>query len=287
MRGIAGLLPIQYEPVLRAALLEDLGTAGDLTTDAVVGPDVTAEGALLARGAGRVAGVDIAAATFVLLDPDVTLDIAMADGHDVGPGAVLATVRGRARSILTAERVALNVLGHLSGVATTTARLVAAVADHRTSIVPTRKTLPGLRALQRYAVRVGGGADHRFGLDDGVLIKDNHIAVAGDVTGAVARARARVGHMVKVEVEVDTLAQLDEAIGQPIDAVLLDNMHVATLAEAVRRTPDHIITEASGGITPATAPSVAATGVDLISVGWLTHSAPALDVGLDFAAVNG
>ncbi|MBW3605843.1 MAG: carboxylating nicotinate-nucleotide diphosphorylase [Actinobacteria bacterium] len=287
MSAATQLVPIQYEPVLRAALLEDLGTAGDLTTDAVVGSDAMAEGALVARTAGRAAGIDIATATFALLDPDVTVDVEVADGDDVDPGEVLATVRGRARSILTGERVALNVLGHLSGVATTTAQLVAAASGHRARIVPTRKTLPGLRALQRYAVRVGGGVDHRFGLDDGVLIKDNHIAVAGGVTAAVERARARIGHMVKVEVEVDTLAQLDEAVGQPIDAVLLDNMPTATLAEAVQRTPGHIVTEASGGITPETAPAVAATGVDLISVGWLTHSARALDVGLDFATTGG
>lgn len=273
-----------YEPLLRAALAEDLGTAGDLTTDAIIDAGATARAAIVARHDGVVAGVGIAGETFALLDPDVTVRACVPDGDDVGRGTVLATVAGPARAILTGERVALNMLGRLCGIATATATFVAAVGDHRARIVPTRKTTPGLRVLERYAVRAGGGADHRFGLADGVLIKDNHIAAAGGITAAVDRARRRVGHMVAIEVEVDTLDQLDEAVALPIAAVLLDNMTPDTLAEAVARTPDGIVTEASGGITLETVPRVAAAGVDLISVGWLTHSAPALDVGLDITA---
>lgn len=278
------LHPLQYEPLLRDALAEDLGTAGDLTTDAVVDPRATAHGALVARAAGRVAGAGIAAATFAVLDPDVAVTILVDDGVDVDAGTTLATVEGSARALLSAERVALNVLGRLCGVATTTAALVAATAGHRARIVPTRKTTPGLRALERYAVRAGGGVDHRFGLGDGVLIKDNHIVVAGGITPAVKRARDRVGHMVKIEVEVDTIDQLDEAIGLGVDAVLLDNMTPTDLRAAVARVGGATITEASGGIDPTTVRAVAATGVDLISTGWVTHSAPALDVGLDFTA---
>lgn len=286
MSRLTPLRPVQYLDVLRTALAEDLGTAGDLTTDAIVDAAATAEAALVARQPGRVAGVDVVAATFALVDPDVEVAPVLADGDDVAAGATLATVRGPARAILTGERVALNVLGRLCGIATATARLVAAVGDHPARITATRKTTPGLRALERYAVRAGGGADHRFGLGDGVLIKDNHVAVAGGITPAVARARGRAGHMVRLEVEVDTLEQLDEALALGVDAVLLDNMAPATLAEAVRRVGDRATTEASGGITERTVAAVAATGVDLISVGWLTHSAPALDVGLDLASLG-
>lgn len=275
------LRPVQYLDVLRTALVEDLGTAGDLTTDAIVGAAATAEAALVARRPGRVAGVDVAAATFALIDPAVEVTPGVADGDDVAAGRALATVRGPARAVLTGERVALNVLGRLCGIATATAELVAAVGDHPARITATRKTTPGLRALERYAVRVGGGVDHRFGLDDGVLIKDNHLAIAGGITPAVRRARARAGHMVRIEVEVDTLEQLDEALALEVDAVLLDNMAPDALAEAVRRVDGRATTEASGGITGDTVAAVAASGVDLISVGWLTHSAPALDVGLD------
>ena len=278
------LHPLQYEPLLRDALSEDLGTAGDLTTDAVVDPGATAHGALVARAAGRVAGVDIAAAAFGVLDPGAAITVLVDDGTDVDAGTTLATVAGSARALLSAERVALNLLGRLCGVATATAALVAATAGHRARIVPTRKTTPGLRALERYAVRAGGGADHRFGLGDGVLIKDNHIVVAGGITPAVARARDRVGHMVRIEVEVDTLDQLDEVLALGVDAVLLDNMTLDRLRDAVARVDGAMVTEASGGVVPTTVRAVAATGVDLISTGWMTHSAPALDVGLDFTA---
>ena len=278
------LHPVQYERLLRDALAEDLGTAGDLTTDALVAPGARADGALVARSPGRVAGIGIAAATFTVLDPTVTATVKVDDGADVVAGTTLAIVEGPARALLSAERVALNLLGRMCGVATATAALVAATAGHRARIAPTRKTTPGLRALERYAVRAGGGVDHRFGLGDGVLIKDNHIVVAGGITPAVKRARDRVGHMVKVEVEVDTLDQLDEVIGLGVDAVLLDNMTPADLRAAVARVGGTMVTEASGGIDPTTVREVAATGVDLISSGWMTHSAPALDVGLDFTA---
>ena len=278
------LHPVQYERLLRDALAEDLGTAGDLTTDALVAPGARADGALVARAPGRVAGIGIAAATFTVLDPTVTATVKVDDGADVVAGTTLAIVEGPARALLSAERVALNLLGRMCGVATATAALVAATAGHRARIAPTRKTTPGLRALERYAVRAGGGVDHRFGLGDGVLIKDNHIVGAGGITPAVKRARDRVGHMVKVEVEVDTLDQLDEVIGLGVDAVLLDNMTPADLRAAVARVGGTMVTEASGGIDPTTVREVAATGVDLISSGWMTHSAPALDVGLDFTA---
>jgi nicotinate-nucleotide pyrophosphorylase (carboxylating) len=276
------LHPLQYEPLLRAALLEDLGTAGDLTTDAIVVPGTTASGTIVARAPGRVAGVGIATAAFTLLDPDVEVAIAVDDGATVERGTVLATVAGPARALLSGERVALNLLGRLCGIASATASLTTAIAGQRARVVPTRKTTPGLRTLERYAVRAGGGADHRFGLHDGILIKDNHILVAGDIATAVKRARHHAGHMVKIEVEVDMLDQLGEALAVGVDAVLLDNMTPAMLAEAVAQVDGAVITEASGGITPSTIAEVAATGVDLISTGWITHSAPALDVALDF-----
>jgi nicotinate-nucleotide pyrophosphorylase (carboxylating) len=272
---------VQYEPLLRAALAEDLGTAGDLTSDAIVPAQVSARAAVVSRTPGRVAGVGVATAAFTLLDPSVSVTIMVDDGTDVAAGAVLATVEGPARALLSAERVALNLLGRMCGVATATASLVAAAAGHRARIVPTRKTTPGLRTLERYAVRAGGGADHRFGLHDGILIKDNHILVAGGLAPAVKRARDHAGHMVTIEVEVDTLAQLDEALALGVDAVLLDNMTPARLTEAVARVDGAAVTEASGGINLTTIGAVAATGVDLISTGWMTHSAPALDVALD------
>jgi nicotinate-nucleotide pyrophosphorylase (carboxylating) len=277
----APLYPLLYEDLLRRALIEDLGLAGDLTSDAVLPAGLQATGELVARAAGRVAGLPVALAAFRLLDASLALEIRSADGQDAAAGEVLAVVRGAARPILAAERTALNLLGRLCGIATATRDLVAAVAPHGARVVCTRKTTPGLRALEKYAVRAGGGANHRFGLDDAVLIKDNHRALAGGLRPAVERARRGVGHMVKIEVEVDTLEQLDEALALGVDAVLLDNMPLPSLAEAVRRARGRALTEASGGIQPATAAAIAATGVDLLSVGWLTHSAPALDVALD------
>ncbi|HVT61601.1 MAG TPA: carboxylating nicotinate-nucleotide diphosphorylase [Thermoanaerobaculia bacterium] len=280
-RHLAPLYPLLYEELVRRALAEDLGRAGDLTSDAVLAPGLAAEALLVARAAGRIAGLPVALAAFTLLDPALATEPRVADGDDVAAGAVLAGIGGAARSILSAERTSLNFLGRLCGIATATRDLVAAVAPFGTRVACTRKTTPGLRALEKYAVRAGGGSNHRFGLDDAVLIKDNHRALAGGLRQAVERARQGVGHMVKIEVEVDSLDQLHEALELGVDAVLLDNMAAATLAEAVRLARGRALTEASGGIQPATAAALAATGVDLLSVGWLTHSAPALDVALD------
>lgn len=273
-----------YEPLLRRALREDLGRAGDITTDAVVPADQWASAAVVARRAGRVAGLEVALRTFTLLDAEIEIDYGARDGEDAHAGGVLARVNGAARPLLTGERVMLNLLGRLCGIATVTRDLVAAVAPHPARVVCTRKTTPGLRALEKYAVRCGGGENHRFGLDDAVLIKDNHVAIAGSVGEAIARVRRAVGHMVKVECEVDSLDQLEQALAAGVDAVLLDNMDVETLRRGVAMARGRAISEASGGITLQTIAAVAATGVDLISVGWLTHSAPALDVAFDIQA---
>jgi nicotinate-nucleotide pyrophosphorylase (carboxylating) len=272
------------EPLVRAALIEDLGRAGDITSDAIVPAQARAETALVARRAGLVAGLDLALLAFKLIDPTIVAAVHLPDGTRSSSGGLIATVSGLARGILTAERVALNFLCHLSGIATATAAIVEAVRGTRARITCTRKTTPGLRAIQKYAVRVGGGANHRFGLDDAVLIKDNHIAAAGGIGPAVERVRGSIGHLVKVEVEVDTLVQLEEALAVGVDALLLDNMQPEELRRAVAMVNGRAITEASGGITPATAPAIAATGVDLISIGWLTHSVTALDIGLDYRA---
>jgi nicotinate-nucleotide pyrophosphorylase (carboxylating) len=277
------LSALLYRDLVRTALAEDLGRAGDLTTDAIVSAEREAAGRLIARRAGRVCGLEVAVTAFRELDPDVELALRLGDGADVEAGATLAGVRGRARALLAAERVALNLLGRLSGIATATRDLVRLVEGTGARVADTRKTTPGLRALEKYAVRVGGGVNHRFGLDDAVLVKDNHLALAGGVAAAVERVRAAVGHLVKLEVEVDTLEQLDEALAVGVDAVLLDNMTPETLAEAVRRVAGRAVTEASGGITPETLAAVAASGVDLVSVGWITHSAPSLDVAFDLA----
>jgi nicotinate-nucleotide pyrophosphorylase (carboxylating) len=278
------LARVMIEPLVRAALLEDLGRAGDLTTDAIVPAGRRARAVLKVREKGVVAGLDLAKLAFELIDPDTNVQVEIADGAIAAPGSVVASVSGPARGILAGERTALNFLGRLSGIASATATLVAAVQGTRAKIVCTRKTTPGLRAIEKYAVRAGGGANHRFGLDDAILIKDNHIAIAGSVAQALRRARAAAGHLVKIEVEVDNLDQLEEALAGGTDAVLLDNMSLDTLAKAVAMASGRAITEASGRITPASAPAIASTGVDLISAGWLTHSAPHLDIGLDLEA---
>ncbi|APH53887.1 Nicotinate-nucleotide pyrophosphorylase [carboxylating] [Granulibacter bethesdensis] len=270
------------EPLVRAALLEDLGRAGDVTTDAVIPATQTARVALQARQPGVIAGLDLARLAFHLVEPRIHFSIHVPDGGRVMPGDAIATIDGPARGLLTGERVALNFLGHLSGIATATAGIADAIAHTKARICCTRKTTPGLRAVEKYAVRAGGGSNHRFGLDDAVLIKDNHIAIAGGVATAIERARASIGHLVKIEVEVDTLAQLHQVLEYDIDAVLLDNMDPATLRQAVGIINGRAIAEASGRITPQTAPAIAESGVDLISAGWLTHSAAVLDIGLDF-----
>lgn len=281
----AALVPplplVMLEPLVRATLLEDLGRAGDITTDAIVPAHAQAQTRLVARQEGVLAGLDLARLAFRLIDADIQFQALLGDGARLEPGKEIARIHGPARGILTAERTALNFLGHLSGVATGTASIADAIRPYHAKVTCTRKTMPGLRAIQKYAVRVGGGSNHRFGLDDAVLIKDNHVAIAGSVRHAVERARAAVGHMVKIELEVDTLQQLEEALALGVNVVLLDNMSPETLLRAVAMVDGRAITEASGRITPETAPIVAATGVDLIAIGWLTHSARVLDIGLD------
>jgi len=270
------------DPQVRASLEEDLGRAGDITSDLTVPADKQAGAKLVARKPGRIAGLICAEAAFRLVDASVTFEAAAPDGSDVAAGALLATVSGPARSLLTAERVALNFLGPLSGTATLTAALVKAVEGTSARIVCTRKTLPGLRSLQKYAVRCGGGFNHRFGLDDAAMIKDNHIQAAGGLAPAIARLRAGLGHMVKIEVEVDRLEQLEEALVQGVDTILLDNMSLEDMRRAATLAKDKAVLEASGNVTLATARAIAETGVDYISSGAITHSAPNLDVALDF-----
>jgi nicotinate-nucleotide pyrophosphorylase (carboxylating) len=276
-------LRLLIEPVVRAALLEDLGRAGDITTDAIVSEDATIAAVIAARQSGVLAGLDAALLAFELLDPTVRIEQLRPDGARISRGESVARLSGRARGVLAAERTALNLLCRMSGVATATRALADAIAGYKARIVCTRKTTPGLRTLEKEAVRLGGGANHRFGLDDAMLIKDNHIALAGGVRPALERARRQAGHLVKIELEVDTLDQLAEALDLGIDAVLLDNMDPGTLRQAVAMVDGRAVTEASGRIAVDTVAAVAATGVDLISSGWITHSAPILDLGLDVA----
>jgi nicotinate-nucleotide pyrophosphorylase (carboxylating) len=271
------------EPVVRAALLEDLGRAGDITTDAVVPAEATVEAVIATRQPGVLAGLDAALLAFELLDPALQIERLRADGDRISRDETVARIEGRARAVLSAERTALNLLSRMSGVATATRALADAISGYKAKIVCTRKTTPGLRVLEKEAVRLGGGANHRFGLDDAMLIKDNHIALAGGVRQALERAQRHAGHLVKIELEVDTLDQLAEALEIGVDAVLLDNMTPETLRRAVAMVDGRAVTEASGRITIETAPVIAATGVDLISSGWITHSAPILDLGLDIA----
>jgi nicotinate-nucleotide pyrophosphorylase (carboxylating) len=276
------LPPLLVERAVAKALQEDLGEAGDITTDVIIPASASADAEIVARKPGVIAGLDLAAASFKTLDPDAQFVAEVADGTKVAAGARIARVQGRTRALLSAERVALNFLGHLSGIATLTATYVAAVSGTKARVACTRKTTPGLRALEKYAVRAGGGMNHRFGLYDAVLVKDNHIAAAGGLAPALTQLRARSGHLVKIEVEVDTLDQLDEALHFPIDAVLLDNMDLAKLKKAVALVNGRVTTEASGGVTLETVRKIAETGVDLISVGALTHSAPVLDLALEW-----
>jgi len=271
------------DSVIKSALAEDIG-AGDITSNAVVDADARWSGRIVARAPGVVAGLGIAARTFTLVDPSTKIELAVPDGSKVDAGTVLAKVDGAARSLLTAERVALNFLGRLSGIATLTRRYVDATAGTDAKITDTRKTTPGLRALERYAVRAGGGVNHRFGLADAVLVKDNHIAAVGSVKEAVRRARAGVGSGIVVEIECDNLDQVNDALEAGADSVLLDNMDAATMRKAVGLARGRAIVEASGGMTLDRVAETAASGVDVISVGALTHSAPALDVALDFDA---
>lgn len=281
MSAISPLAEILIRPLVQATLAEDLGRAGDITSDAIIPADLSSELYIVAREAGVLAGLDLAQLAFQLIDKDLIFEVLLADGTRLEKGSRVARISGSARAILSAERTALNFLCHLSGVATITAKIADSIAQYDCHVTCTRKTTPMLRAVEKYAVRVGGGRNHRFGLDDAILIKDNHIAVAGSLTTAVERARAAIGHLVKIEVEVDTLAQLDEALAIGTDVILLDNMSLEDLAEAVRRIDGRAISEASGGVTPETAVEIAKQGVDQIAIGWITHSAPILDLGLD------
>lgn len=283
-RNLLPLPALLLQDHITAALKEDLGRAGDITSLSTVPRGKTACVEMGARQDGVLSGLALAELAFQTLDPNCTLDRRLGDGAEVKPGDVALVITGDAQAILSAERVALNFVSHLSGIASATAKMVAAVGDHKTRITCTRKTTPGLRALEKYAVRCGGGANHRFGLDDGVLIKDNHIAIAGSLKAAVLGARAANGHMVKIELEVDTLDQLAEGLELGVEAMLLDNMTTEQMAKAVEMTAGRAVLEASGRMSLERVPEVAATGVDLISVGGLTHSSPILDVGLDFVS---
>ncbi len=274
---------IQYEPLVRAALDEDIGP-GDITTTLCIPEGTRAAATVLAKQPGIVAGLALGGLAFKLLDPGAVWTPLVRDGDRVGEGRTpLARVEGDARALLTAERVALNFLQRLSGVATLTAQFAAQTAGTRARVVDTRKTTPGLRMLEKYAVRMGGGFNHRLGLYDCVLIKDNHIRAAGGIGAAVGRARAQVPHTMKVEVEASTLAQVDEALEAGADIILLDNMALETMRRAVQTIGGRAVSEASGGLTLDRVAAIAATGVDVLSVGALTHSAPALDISLDFA----
>ena len=271
-----------YVEIVGRALSEDLGSEGDITSDSVVPKTAESKGSFVARGPGVIAGLEIAAYVFEALDPSVRFEPKVEDGHRVDAGGIIARISGHSRSILSGERTALNLLGRMSGVATATAELVDAVAGTGARISDTRKTMPGLRALDKYAVRVGGGMNHRFGLYDAVLIKDNHLVAAGSIADAVASARAKVRPGVMIEVEVVSLEQLAQVLQTGADRVLLDNMGPEMLRQAVEMVDGPITLEASGGVTLENVRLLAETGVDIISVGWITHSAPQLDIALDF-----
>ena len=277
----AELPTVLVEDAVRVALVEDLGRAGDITSAATIPPGAMARATITARKPGVIAGLDLASAAFAQMSAEIRFQAKLADGDAVVAGSMVAAISGPARAILSAERVALNFLGHLSGVATATRHFADAIAGTGAHIICTRKTTPGLRAFEKYAVRCGGGSNHRFGLDDAILIKDNHIAVAGGVSAAVERARAFAGILVKIEVEVDTLDQLREALDAGADVVLLDNMSPDLLRQAVSVNDGRAVLEASGNVTLDSVAAIAATGVDYISSGWITHSAPILDLGLD------
>jgi nicotinate-nucleotide pyrophosphorylase (carboxylating) len=278
----AFLSPLAIDEAVQRALDEDLGRAGDITSIATIPETTPARAIMIARQAGVIAGLPLAVATFAKLSPDIDIQAHLRDGAAVAAGAHLLTISGPARAVLAGERTALNFVGRLSGIATLTADYVRHTAGTKLRICCTRKTTPGLRALEKYAVRCGGGFNHRFGLDDAILIKDNHIAISGGIMPVLKRARANAGHLVKIEIEVDTLAQLREVLDSGLaDVVLLDNMNIADLCEAVKLADGRVVLEASGGVTEGTVAKIAATGVDYVSSGALTHSAPNFDVALD------
>lgn len=275
---------VLLKPLVEAALTEDLGRRGDVTSQATIPATMQAQLQIKARQAGVICGMDLARLSFALVDAQIEFAAQVVDGETVGAGTVLAIVSGNARHLLTAERTALNFMTHLSGIATATRQIVDSVAEYPAQITCTRKTIPGLRTVQKYAVRCGGGRNHRLGLDDAILIKDNHIAIAGDINTAIKQAQDFAGHLIPIEVEVDTLEQLEQALEAGVSLVLLDNMSPEILSKAVTMCKGRAKTEASGGITPETVQAVAETGVDFIAMGYLTHSTMALDIGLDFSA---
>ncbi|WP_340161586.1 carboxylating nicotinate-nucleotide diphosphorylase [uncultured Hoeflea sp.] len=277
---------LMIEQQVRAALLEDLGRAGDITSNATIGPERQATAEMNSREAGVISGLPLAEAAFRLIDPAIRFEALVADGARVQPGAMIARISGPARGLLSAERVALNYLMHLSGVATHTARFADAIAHTSAKVTCTRKTIPGLRAVEKYAVRCGGGSSHRYGLDDAILIKDNHIAVAGGIAEALRAAKAFTGHLVRVEIEVDTLEQFQVVLDEGADVCLLDNMGPDMLSQAVamnRSAGGRITLEASGNVNLDTIKAIAETGVDYISTSKITMAAPTLDIGLDMA----
>ncbi|HEX7882154.1 MAG TPA: carboxylating nicotinate-nucleotide diphosphorylase [Afipia sp.] len=285
MHPDAFLSPLAIDEAVTRALAEDLGRGGDVTSTATIPPQVHAHAILVARQAGVIAGLPLAVAVFQRLSPDINIQAHVRDGNAVAKGVHVLTISGPARAVLAGERTALNFVGRLSGVATLTSDYIRHAGVTRTRICDTRKTTPGLRALEKYAVRCGGGFNHRFGLDDAILIKDNHIAVAGGVKAVLERARAHAGHLVKIEIEVDTLDQLREVLATGLaDVVMLDNMDIPTLREAVAITGGRVMLEVSGGVTLASIGEIAKTGVDYVSAGALTHSAPNFDVALDIDA---
>ena len=275
---------VLLKPLVEAALTEDLGRRGDVTSQATIPATMQAQLQIKARQAGVICGMDLARLSFALVDAQIEFIAQVVDGETVAAGTVLAIVSGNARHLLTAERTALNFMTHLSGIATATRQIVDSVAEYPAQITCTRKTIPGLRTVQKYALRCGGGRNHRLGLDDAILIKDNHIAIAGDIKTAIQQAQDFAGHLIPIEVEVDTLEQLEQALEAGVSLVLLDNMSPETLSKAVTMCKGRAKTEASGGITPETVKAVAETGVDFIAMGYLTHSTTALDIGLDFSA---
>ncbi len=278
-----GLDPIYIEQIVTSALSEDIGS-GDVTTLLTIPAGADARSEMLAKSAGVIAGLDVADAVFACLDPSAVFEAISSDGETVSPGTVIARICGSARAILTAERTALNLIQRMSGIATTTARYVQLVSHTNARILDTRKTTPGLRRLEKYSVRMGGGFNHRFGLSDGILIKDNHIVACGSIEAAVKAARTEASHTLKVEVEVTDLAGLDEAIRAGADVALLDNMSLDQMREAVKTAGGRILLEASGGVNEQTVTGIAETGVDMISVGALTHSPKAMDISLDFVS---
>ena len=284
IRREPALAEVLLKPLVEAALTEDLGRRGDITSQATIPADMQAQLQIRARQSGVICGMDLARLSFALIDGEIEFVAQVHDGERVEAGTVLATVRGNARNLLTAERTALNFMTHLSGIATDTKKIVDSVAEYPAQITCTRKTIPGLRIVQKYAVRCGGGRNHRLGLDDAILIKDNHIAIVGDIKTAIKKAQEFAGHLIPIEVEVDTLEQLKQALDAGVSLVLLDNMAPEILSKAVAMCQGRAKTEASGGITPETVQPVAQTGVDFIAMGYLTHSTTALDIGLDFSA---